>query len=277
MVAKQKLQEDHVYNCQRIQSYPSPVVTFQIDFLQSDFRADSNKIPVHVMLDCGANVSFITTTHCHILGIDKFIKPAGQLALQADGITQLQVKGELHMVLTRTTSKGESLHLKFDALVVDKLNNCDVIGGQNFLIENHIDIYPRKRKISIREKYYIEETPSSISGPLIPGSSYLREKENQDECLQILTDPKYYPTCNQKPQQLKTPPSNLLSLQTPPTPWIETSEESKTCLYNLRKIGVLWPGDTMTLELPEEFPANSNIIIEPRIENKITINSALLF
>ena len=213
------LQQDQVYQCQQIQSYPSPLVTFQIDYLESDFGSNSRNIPVHVMLDCGANVSFITVTHCRLFGIDKFIKPAGQLALQADGITQLQVKGELHMILTRTTSKGEYLHLKFDALVVDKLNNCDVIGGQNFLIENHIDIYPRKRKISIKEKYFIEETPSSISGPLIPGSSHLAEREHQHESLQIISEPTLYPTFDPKPQQLASP-SSLLSLQTPPSPCI---------------------------------------------------------
>ena len=110
------------------------------------------------MLDCGANVSFITASQCCLFGVDKFIKPAGQLALQADGKTQLQVKGELKMTLTRTTSKNECLEFKFHALVVDKLNNCDVIGGQNFLIENHIDLFLKKRKIAVQEKYYFEET-----------------------------------------------------------------------------------------------------------------------
>ena len=112
------------------------------------------------MLDCGVNVSFITASQSCLFGVDKFIKPAGQLALQADGKTQLQVKGELKMTLTRTTSKNECLEFKFHALVVDKLNNCDVIGGQNFLIENHIDLFLKKRKIAVQEKYYFEETPS---------------------------------------------------------------------------------------------------------------------
>ena len=269
------MQTDQVFACQRINSYPSPVITFQVDFLQSKFENSAEKVPVHVMLDCGANVSFITLAHCRLLGIERFIKPAGQLALQADGKTQLQVRGELHMTLTRTTSRSESLQFKFHALVVDKLNNCDVIGGQNFLIENHIDIYPRKRKIAVKEKYFIEETPSSLSGPLVPGTSLVTEAtsistfEKEDSTLEVVPEIKFYPKLSQNLKQVKSPPTNLLSLQLPPPPSTEISEESKPCLYNLRKIGVIWPGDKVVLELPEEIPPNSNIIIEPRIENKI--------
>ena len=105
-------------------------------------------IPIHVMLECGASVSFITSSKCKDLNIENHIQPAGQLALQADGKTQLLVKGEIAMVCTRNTSKNYVLIFKFNALVVDKLNNCDIIGGQNFLIENYIDIYPRKCKIA---------------------------------------------------------------------------------------------------------------------------------
>ena len=127
-------------------------------------------IPIHIMLDCGASVSFITSSKSKDLNIENHIQPAGQLALQADGKTQLLVKGEITMVCTRNTSRNDVLVFRFNALVVDKLNNCDVIGGQNFLIENYIDIYPRKRKIAVKGKYFIEETPSQLSGPLIPGS-----------------------------------------------------------------------------------------------------------
>ena len=106
------------------------------------------------MLDCGDNVSFITIPKCKSLDIIKYIKPAGQLTQQADGKTRLHVKSEISLVLTRNTVKNDILVFIFNALVVEKLNNCDVIRGQNFLIENHIDIYPRKRKIAVREKYF---------------------------------------------------------------------------------------------------------------------------
>ena len=54
-------------SCNKINSYPSPVVTFQIDFQSSKFQSENNSsklVPVHVMLDCGANVSFITFSQC---------------------------------------------------------------------------------------------------------------------------------------------------------------------------------------------------------------------
>ena len=262
--------------CHRINSYPSPVVTFHLDFQRSKFKSDTNVtgiIPVHVMLDCGANVSFITVPQCRLFGIEKFIKPAGQMALQADGKTQLQVRGELSMILSRNTAKNETLTFKFDALVVDKLNNCDVIGGQNFLIENHIDLFPKKRKIAVQEKYYFEETPSQLSGPLVPGSSSLIETtdvEIQPDEFEISQQTKFYPAYNPK-MSYKTIPQNLFNLQTAPTSTsLDLNEnESKPCIYNLRRIGVLWPGDKLTLELPNEIPSNADVIIEPRIENKI--------
>ena len=220
-------QSGQSYYCNRINSYPSPVITFQLDFHDSKFQCDTKLagiIAVHVMMDCGANVSFITLSKCRFFGIEKFIIPAGQLALQADGVTQLQVRGELHMVLTRTTSKNETLKFKFDALVVDKLNNCDVIGGQNFLIENHIDLFLKKRKIAVQEKYYFEESPSNLSGPLIPGSSVLADTEDEFsqtkpevEDLKICQQPKIYPQFCPK-QKYQTVPPDLLSLQISPLP-----------------------------------------------------------
>ena len=53
-------------SCNKINSYPSPVVTFQIDFQSSKFQSENNLsklVPVHAMLDCGANVSFITPNY----------------------------------------------------------------------------------------------------------------------------------------------------------------------------------------------------------------------
>ena len=243
-------------------------MTFQIDYQSSNIQRETHLteiVPVHVMLDCGANVSFITESKCRFFGIDKFIQPAGQMALQADGKTQLQVKGELKMTLSRSTAKNEKLTFKFHALVVDKLNNCDVIGGQNFLIENHIDIYPKKRKIAVQEKYYFEETPSQTSGPLIPGSSLLIQKPVGFEISQ---ETKYHPDYNPT-KSYKSIPPNFFSLPASPSDSFEScQEESKPCIYNLKRIGVLWPGDKLTLELPDDIPSNSDVIVEPRIENK---------
>ena len=130
-------------SCNRISSYPSPVVSFEIDFQLSRFTPpvitqNSTKTIIHIMLDSGANVSFVTMSILSALGLTKYIVPAGQLAMQADGETKLHVQGELHMVVTRKTSKNEILKFPFHALVVNKLNNCDMIGGIFLLLCQHL-------------------------------------------------------------------------------------------------------------------------------------------
>ena len=147
------------------------MISFEIDYelskftppLITDFPA---KKAIHVMLDSGANVSFVTMTLLTALDLVRHIAPAGQLAMQADGETKLKVQGEFHMIVTRKTSKNEVLQFPFHALVVNKLNNCDVIGGMNFLVENQIDLLVSKRKIKVQDKYYLEETPSMMTSNL---------------------------------------------------------------------------------------------------------------
>ena len=47
-------------SCNRISSYPSPVVSFEVDFQLSKFNPQlKTSHPIHIMLDSGANVSFL--------------------------------------------------------------------------------------------------------------------------------------------------------------------------------------------------------------------------
>ena len=169
----------HVMSCNRINSYPSPVISFEIDFQLSKFNfpAVVTKNIIHIMLDSGANVSFITRSCLKDLGLTRYIVEAGQLAMQADGETKLQVLGEFHMIVTRKTGKNEILQFPFHALVVNKLNNCDMIGGMNFLIENQIDLLLSKRKVKVLDKYYLEETPSLLANNL--SLNALQEAESE--------------------------------------------------------------------------------------------------
>ena len=79
----------HYSDCNRINSYPSPVITLYFDAYRSHYSdvEKNSMIPIHIMLDCGASVSFITSSKCKDLNIENHIQPAGQLALQADGKT----------------------------------------------------------------------------------------------------------------------------------------------------------------------------------------------
>ena len=101
--------------------------------------------PVKLTLDTGATTSLMRTSIAQSLNIQ--IKPASQLAKQADGITPLKVIGEVHCILTRGEDK-----LKLDALVVDRLDT-DVLAGTNFICSNDISIRLAKKQITIGSTY----------------------------------------------------------------------------------------------------------------------------
>ena len=69
---------------------------------------------------------------------------ARQLAQQADGVTPLQVRGEVHCTVTRGTHS-----FMLDALVVDKLY-VDILAGTLFMDDNDVATRPAKRQIIIK-------------------------------------------------------------------------------------------------------------------------------
>lgn len=102
-------------------------------------------------MDSGATVSFITEQECKRLHFD--VHKANQLALQADGVTRMHVRGEVK----ETFLRGK-MNFTFHALVVDKLSDATILGGMNFLVENQIDQQPSKHRIVVQDKFYVEET-----------------------------------------------------------------------------------------------------------------------
>ena len=282
----------HGMSCNRISSYPSPVISFEINFPLSNFMTPvlskcPEKTIVHVMLDSGANVSFLTTSILKTLGLEKYVVPAGQLAMQADGETKLQVLGEFHMILTRKTSKNEILKFPFKALVVNKLNNCDVIGGMNFLVENQIDLLVSKRKIKVQDKYILEESPSVLVNNLSLTVSPQELEHRLDTSVlhcssssnpsfhtpsEIVVTPKSSPKLLENPEKLissrSSPlPTSLLNTQTQNQSQ-SYLQHSPHHLYSLNRVGVLWPEEALKFKLPPNFEPDSLYIIEPRIENE---------
>ena len=130
--------------CSRVTSYPSQVISVFLD-----------KLVVHVTLDSGATVSFITVAEATRLGLK--VQKASQLANQADGETRMHVTGEVHETFVRG-----AIDFVFNALVVKKLNDATVLAGMNFLIENKVSQEPHKKRVTINDKYSIEETPSKF-------------------------------------------------------------------------------------------------------------------
>lgn len=102
-----------------VKSEPSPVIRMFYDHH-----------PVLVTCDCGATAPLVrlsTATRCNFP-----IHQAGQLVKQADGSSEMEVCGEVHVVLSRG-----SLKFKLDALVVRALDS-EVLGGMPFLNTNNM-------------------------------------------------------------------------------------------------------------------------------------------
>ena len=67
-------------------------------------------------------MSFITLQKAKSLKMT--VEQTSQDAVQADGISQLVIVGEVHETLHRN-----KVRLSFDALVCEKLNGTDILGG----------------------------------------------------------------------------------------------------------------------------------------------------
>ena len=99
---------------------------------------------IRLTIDTGATTNMIRASFAKHIGIP--IKPADQMAHQADGITPLDVIGEVHVQFHR-----ENWTCQLDALVVEQLD-VDVLAGNPFLVVNDIATRPAKRQIVIAGK-----------------------------------------------------------------------------------------------------------------------------
>ncbi len=115
--------------------------------------------PLLLTLDIGAETSMIKTSVAKEIGASTQITT--QKALQADGVTQLKVVGEVHLTLSRSNL---SLHL--DALVVDNLD-VDVLAGTPFMVTNDISLRPAKQQVTVQGheiSYYHRRTGNIFGG-----------------------------------------------------------------------------------------------------------------
>ena len=97
--------------------------------------------PVPLTLDTGATSNMIRESSARLFGFP--ITPASQMARQADGVTPMDVTGEVHCTLTRGDKSFE-----LDALVVRQLD-VDILAGNPFMVRNDIAVRPAHRKIII--------------------------------------------------------------------------------------------------------------------------------
>ena len=142
-------------------SVASRVKTTQSPVLNTYYESH----PVKLTIDTGANTNMISLTVVKRMKIP--ISPASQMARQADGVTPLSVKGEVHCNLTR----GKHT-FRLDALVIDQLGD-DVLAGTTFMDENDIAVRPAKRMIVIKGSDTIFYGPSSKAPTARRAQSYL--------------------------------------------------------------------------------------------------------
>ena len=97
--------------------------------------------PVPLTLDTGATSNMVCASSAKLYGFP--ITLASQMAHQADGVTPMDVIGEVHCSLTRGQWTFE-----LDALVVRQLD-VDILAGNPFMVLNDIGVRPGKRQTEI--------------------------------------------------------------------------------------------------------------------------------
>ena len=126
----------------------TPITSCRVSTEQSPyFKAFYYHNVIKVTLDTGAEVSMIRASTAHKMNAP--IKRSNQTALQADGVTPLNIVGETHIVLCR-----DNINLTLDALVVENLD-VDILAGIPFMRINDIMVRPAKQQILISDKHSI--------------------------------------------------------------------------------------------------------------------------
>jgi len=126
--------------CMRVTTEPSPFI-----------NAFYNNHSVKILLDTGATVNLINESLANFLRLP--ISPSSQTAKQADGISDLNVKGETRFSLSRN-----NLTLHFEGLIVCGLES-EILAGIPFMSANVISIFPSKNEIMIGDRKVAYDTP----------------------------------------------------------------------------------------------------------------------
>ena len=132
-------QQPAVEHCPQVVSSTQRVVTIQSPTL----RAFYNHHPLVLTLDTGAEISMIKSSVAREIGAK--ISKSNQSALQADGVTPLEILGETHLRLSH-----DKCTLLLDALVVSDLD-VDILAGIPFMTVNDVSLRPAKHQIIIQD------------------------------------------------------------------------------------------------------------------------------
>lgn len=170
-------------------------------------------------------MSFITLKKAKSLKMH--IYETCQDAIQADGISQLVIKGEVHETFTRN-----KVELSFDALVCENLNGTDILGGMNFLYDNSVIPDARKQTISVGKMVFPETNPLNVSKALSLCSDSPVMKDSINDIIEM----------------------------------VRSSETSnKVANISVDSETVLMPGCTVSFKLPPHLPHGHPYVIQPMV------------
>ena len=110
-------------------------------------------------IDGGATASFINVAKAKSLKMK--IHQTSQDAIQADGVSQLVIMGEVNEKFNRN-----KVDLTFDALVCENKNGTDILGGMNFLYDNSVVPDARRQTISVGKMVFPETNPLNVAKAL---------------------------------------------------------------------------------------------------------------
>ena len=141
-------------------------------YTSHNFADSSNKIPVHIDLDSGATLNYISESE--VLKHNFKRHPNGQLSKLGDGVTKIKGIGEIHETFFRNNFK-----VKFSAIICKQLTS-PMIGGTVFIKENGIEQDFVRDVIHIHNKTITVQPTDSLSllpmAPIISPSAKVTTK-----------------------------------------------------------------------------------------------------
>jgi hypothetical protein len=139
----------------RVQDRDSPVSTRRVQVSPSPYMyMFYGHHQLRLTIDTGAETNLIKESVA--IGMGAKILRSNQMSYQADGKTQLNVIGEVHLQLQRD-------HHRFylEALVVSNLD-VDVLAGIPFMDANDIGVFPKRKEIILKDNQVVPYGNSAI-------------------------------------------------------------------------------------------------------------------
>ena len=121
------------------------------------FNAFYKHHPIRITVDSGAETNMIRESFVKQIGVP--VVKSSQTALQADGVSPLEVVGEIRILLSR-----EGQEFLLEALVVADMD-VEVLAGVPFMFTNDISVRPAKYEVILKDGTVYRYGSSTKVGP----------------------------------------------------------------------------------------------------------------